>query len=40
MSGKEYKLDSGRNTRDAKKRQIARDYLDNYRRWKLAFVKI
>ena len=40
MRGKEYKLDSGRNTRDAKKRQIARDYLDNYRRWKLAFVKI
>lgn len=40
MCGKDYKLDSGRNTRNAKARQIAQDYLDDYRRWKLAFVKI
>lgn len=37
MEGKTYKLDSSRNTLDAKKRQLARDYLDDYERWKLAF---
>lgn len=37
--GKTYKLDSGRNTQDAKKRQLAHDYLEDYRRWKLAYKK-
>ena len=37
MVGKTYKLDSGRNTPEAKKRQLARDYMDDYERWKLAF---
>ena len=37
MIGKTYKLDSGRNTIDAKRRQIAKDYMDDYERWKLAF---
>lgn len=38
MEGKVYKLDSGRNTQEAKKRQIARDYKEDYERWKLAFL--
>ena len=37
MVGKTYKLDSGRNTIDAKRRQLARDYMNDYERWKLAF---
>lgn len=37
VSGKTYKLDSGRNTQEAKKRQLAHDYLEDYQRWKLAF---
>lgn len=37
MEGKEYKMDSGRNTQEAKKRQLARDYMEDYQRWKLAF---
>lgn len=37
MSGKTYKLDTGRNTQDAKKRQLVRDYMEDYQRWKLAF---
>lgn len=35
--GRVYKLDSGRNTLEAKKRQLARDYLHDYERWKLAY---
>ncbi len=38
MEGKTYKLESGRNTPEAKKRQLARDYLEDYERWKLAFA--
>lgn len=37
VSGRKYKLDSGRNTQEAKKRQLAHDYLEDYQRWKLAF---
>lgn len=37
--GKTYKLDSGRNTQEAKHRQLAHDYLEDYQRWKLAFNK-
>ena len=32
--GKEYKLKGSRNTREAKIRQIAREYMDDYERWK------
>lgn len=39
MEGKTYQLKSGRNTTDAKKRQIAKDYLKDYERWKLAYKK-
>lgn len=38
MEGKTYKLDSGRNTLEAKKRQLTRDYREDYERWKLAFA--
>ena len=38
MEGKIYKLDRGRNTPEAKKRQLTRDYLEDYERWKLAFA--
>lgn len=38
MEGKTYKLDKGRNTPEAKKRQLAKDYLEDYERWKLAFA--
>lgn len=38
MSGKNYKLDSGRNTIEAKQRAIAKDYLNDYYRWKIAFM--
>lgn len=37
MAGKEYHLESGRNTIDAKQRAIARDYRKDYDRWKLTF---
>ena len=33
--GRTYNLSSGRNTMDAKKRQLARQYEDDYTRWKL-----
>ena len=36
-NGQQYKLDSGRNTIDAKRRQIERDYLNDYERWKIAW---
>ena len=39
LEGKTYKLDSGRNTQDAKKRQLAHDYIEDYNRWKLAYKK-
>lgn len=35
---KVYKLDKGRNTQEAKKRQIMNDYLQDYQRWKAAFI--
>ena len=38
MEGKTYKLDSGRNTPEAKKRQVTKEYLEDYERWKLAFA--
>lgn len=38
MEGKTYKLDTGRNTQEAKKRQLVKDYLEDYERWKLAFA--
>lgn len=37
MRGKSYKLDKCRNTLEAKKRQLAKDYMEDYQRWKLAF---
>ena len=37
MRGKTYKLDTNGKTQEAKKRQLARDYLEDYERWKLAF---
>jgi len=36
--GESYKLDSGRNTIEAKQRQIERDYMRDYERWKVAWV--
>lgn len=39
LEGKTYKLDSGRNTQEAKKRQLAHDYFEDYQRWKLAYKK-
>lgn len=39
VEGKTYKLDSGRNTQEAKKRQLVNDYLEDYQRWKLAYKK-
>lgn len=38
MEGKTYKLDKWRGTPSAKKRQIIKDYLEDYERWKLAFA--
>lgn len=38
IGDKVYKLDRGRNTQDAKKRQIMNDYLQDYQRWKAAFI--
>ena len=37
MEGRTYKLDSGRNTPEAKKRAITNDYMQDYQRWKAAF---
>lgn len=37
MDGKTYKLASGRNTPEAKKKKIIKDYTNDYERWKLAF---
>lgn len=37
MEGKDYKLDTGRNTIDAKRRQVMNDYLQDYERWKAAY---
>lgn len=38
MEGKTYKLDTGRNTPEAKKRAVVNDYLQDYERWKAAFL--
>lgn len=38
MEGKTYKLDSGRNTQEAKKRAIVAEYMEDYMRWKAAFL--
>lgn len=37
MEGKVYKLESGRNTQESKKRKVVKDYMEDYQRWKLAF---
>ena len=37
MRDRTYKLNSGRNTIEAKKRQLAKDYMEDYERWKLAY---
>ncbi len=37
MEGKTYNLSSGRNLIGAKQRQLAKDYLEDYNRWKGAF---
>lgn len=37
MNGKTYKLDSGRNTVEAKKRAIEREFIQDYQRWSAAF---
>lgn len=37
MEGKTYKLDTGRNTPEAKKRAVVNDYIQDYERWKAAF---
>lgn len=37
MEGKTYKLDTGRNTPEAKKRAVVNDYMQDYERWKAAF---
>lgn len=37
MEGKTYKLDTGRNTQEAKKRAVVNDYMQDYERWKAAF---
>lgn len=38
MDGKTYKLSSGRNKIDAKARRIEKEYLEDYDRWKIAFM--
>lgn len=38
MEGKVYKLDIGRNTMEAKHRQLVNDYVEDYQRWKLAWL--
>ena len=37
MQGKTYKLDSGRNTAEAKKRAVERGFLQDYHRWRAAY---
>ena len=37
MEGKEYKLEKGCKNIAIKRRQVAKDYLEDYQRWKLAF---
>lgn len=37
MEGKSYKLDIGRNTEEAKARQLESDYLNDYKRWKKVY---
>lgn len=37
MEGKTYKLDTGRNTPEAKRRAVVNDYTQDYERWKAAF---
>ena len=37
MEGKTYKLETGRNTPEAKKRAVVNDYIQDYERWKVAF---
>lgn len=37
MEGKTYKLDTGRNTPEAKRRAVVNDYVQDYERWKAAF---
>lgn len=37
-AGKTYKLDSGRNTIEAKQRKIAAEYMMDYNRWKMTLV--
>ena len=39
IGDKLYKLDSGRNTQSAKRRQLVYDYIEDYNRWKLAYKK-
>lgn len=36
--GKRYKLESGRNSQESKVRRVARDYEEDYRRWKIAYM--
>ena len=38
MEGKTYNLSSGGNTIEAKQRQLVRDYEEDYKRWKLAWI--
>lgn len=38
IGDKIYKLDSGRNTQEYKYKQIALEYLEDYQRWKAAFI--
>lgn len=37
MDGKEYKLEKGCKNEAVKRREIVKDYLEDYKRWKLAF---
>lgn len=37
MEGKEYKFEKGCKNEKIKKREVAKDYLEDYQRWKLAF---
>ena len=38
IGDKVYKLDSGRNTQEYKHKKIASEYLEDYQRWKAAFI--
>lgn len=40
MEGKSYKLDLGRNTEEAKARQLENEYLEDYERWKRAYHNV